>query len=100
MRRSRKSANFARLVPQDSYVAAASRHSVSQAAASVAGVYSSINYGVRPLAALVGGVLAVHVGLRVTFLVVAVGGSLSLLWFLASPIPRIKSLDMIDSLRA
>lgn len=62
----------------------------------VAGVYSSINYGVRPLAAIIGGLLATHVGLRATFLTAAVGGSLSLLWFLASPIPRIKTLDMID----
>jgi MFS family permease len=65
----------------------------------VVGVYSSINYGVRPLAALVGGILATHVGLRATFLIVAVGGSLSLLWFLVSPIPRIKTLDTIESLR-
>ena len=65
----------------------------------VAGVYSSINYGVRPLAALAGGILATHAGLRATFLTVAVGGSLSLLWFLASPMPRIKTLDTIDSLR-
>jgi MFS family permease len=65
----------------------------------VAGVYSSVNYGVRPVAALAGGLLADRIGLRATFLVVAVGGSLSLLWFLFSPIPRIKTLDMIDGLR-
>lgn len=65
----------------------------------VAGVYSSINYGVRPPAALIGGLLATHLGLRATFVTVAVGGSLSLLWFLTSPFPRIKSLDMIEDLR-
>jgi MFS family permease len=65
----------------------------------VTGVYSSINYGVRPLAAVIGGLLAAHIGLRATFVVVAIGGSLSLLWFLASPIPRIRTLGMIDDMR-
>ena len=65
----------------------------------VVGVYSSINYGIRPIAALIGGVLATHLGLRTTLLIAAVGGSLSVLWFLASPIPRIRTLDMIDGLR-
>ena len=64
----------------------------------VAGVYSSINYGVRPVAALLGGALATRIGLRATFVIAAVGGSLSLVWFLTSPIPRIKTLDMIDGL--
>lgn len=66
----------------------------------VSGIYSSINYGVRPMASLVGGVLAMQLGLRAIFLIVAVGGSLSLFWFLASPIPRIATLDQIDGLRA
>lgn len=58
----------------------------------VAGAYSTINYGVRPLGALAGGVLATLIGLRATLLVAAVGGALSLLWLLPSPIPRIRSL--------
>ena len=65
----------------------------------VSGVYSSVNYGIRPIGALTGGVLATHLGLRTTLLIAAVGGSLSVLWFLASPIPRIRTLDMIDGLR-
>ena len=67
--------------------------------ARVTGLYSSINYGVRPAAALVGGLLAAHVGLRATFLAVAVGGSLSLAWFLVSPIPRIKTIDDVRHAR-
>lgn len=58
----------------------------------VAGAYSTINYGVRPVGALVGGVLATLIGLRPTLLVAAVGGALSVLWLLPSPIPRIRSL--------
>lgn len=59
----------------------------------VAGAYSTINYGVRPVGAVVGGLLATFIGLRATLLVAAVGGALSLLWLLPSPIPRIRSLD-------
>ncbi|MFE7399183.1 hypothetical protein [Streptomyces sp. NPDC057557] len=58
----------------------------------VAGAYSTINYGIRPVGAIVGGLLATFVGLRPTLLIAAVGGALSLLWLLPSPIPRIRSL--------
>ncbi|MFD0021770.1 MFS transporter [Streptomyces sp. NPDC058382] len=58
----------------------------------VAGAYSTVNYGIRPVGAVVGGLLATVVGLRATLLVAAVGGALSLLWLLPSPIPRIHSL--------
>ncbi|MEU8703636.1 MFS transporter [Streptomyces sp. NPDC048565] len=58
----------------------------------VAGAYSTINYGIRPVGAIVGGLLATFVGLRTTLLIAAVGGALSLLWLLPSPIPRIRSL--------
>ncbi|MFC9243826.1 MFS transporter [Streptomyces sp. NPDC057136] len=58
----------------------------------VAGAYSTINYGIRPVGAIVGGLLATMVGLRATLLIAAVGGALSLLWLLPSPIPRIRSL--------
>ncbi|WP_371632754.1 MFS transporter [Streptomyces sp. NBC_01259] len=58
----------------------------------VAGAYSTINYGIRPVGAVVGGLLATLVGLRPTLLVAAVGGALSVLWLLPSPIPGIRSL--------
>ncbi|WP_440575442.1 MFS transporter [Streptomyces sp. AC154] len=58
----------------------------------VAGAYSTINYGIRPLGAVAGGLLATLVGLRPTLLVAAVGGALSVLWLLPSPIPGIRSL--------
>ncbi|MDV9177282.1 MFS transporter [Streptomyces sp. W16] len=58
----------------------------------VAGAYSTVNYGVRPLGALVGGGLATLVGLRVTLTVAAVGGALSVLWLIASPIPGTRVL--------
>lgn len=63
----------------------------------VAGAYSTINYGVRPVGAVAGGLLATFIGLRATLLVAAVGGALSLLWLLPSPIPRIRSLAPDDA---
>ncbi|MGW4378740.1 MFS transporter [Kitasatospora sp. NPDC004531] len=59
----------------------------------VSGAFATVNYGVRPLGALTGGLLGTTVGLRPALLVAAVGGTLSALWLLASPIPRIRSLD-------
>ncbi|MGW6215144.1 MFS transporter [Streptomyces sp. NPDC055109] len=58
----------------------------------VAGAYSTINYGSRPVGAVLGGLLATLIGLRATLLIGAVGGALSLLWLLPSPIPRIHAL--------
>ncbi|MEV0850184.1 MFS transporter [Streptomyces sp. NPDC049954] len=58
----------------------------------VAGAFTTVNYGIRPVGAVIGGLLATAVGLRTTLLIGAAGGTLSLLWLLSSPIPRIRSL--------
>lgn len=58
----------------------------------VTGAFGTVNYGVRPLGALAGGALATAFGLRATLVTVAVGGVLSVLWLLSSPIPGIRSL--------
>lgn len=62
----------------------------------VTGAYSTVNYGIRPLGALIGGALATTVGLRATLVTVAVGGVLSVLWLLPSPIPGIRLLTEVD----
>jgi MFS family permease len=62
----------------------------------VAGAYSTVNYGIRPVSAVIGGLLATLIGLRVTLLVAAVGGVSSLLWLLPSPIPHVRSLTPPD----
>ncbi|WP_406287066.1 MFS transporter [Streptomyces sp. NBC_00209] len=59
----------------------------------VAGAFGTVNYGVRPVGAVAGGALATFLGLRPTLLTAAVGGCLSLLWLLPSPIPRIRDLE-------
>ncbi|MFE7752103.1 MFS transporter [Streptomyces sp. NPDC057428] len=58
----------------------------------IAGAFSTINYGIRPVGAVAGGLLATGIGLRATLFVAALGGVMSLLWLLPSPIPHIRSL--------
>jgi MFS family permease len=59
----------------------------------VAGVFSTINYGSRPLGAVIGGLLGSWIGVRPTLLLAAAGGTLCCLWLLPSPIPRIRQLS-------
>lgn len=62
----------------------------------VVGAFSSINYGVRPLGAVIGGLLGTWIGVRETLLVSAVGGLFAVLWLLPSPIIRTKSLEGLE----
>ena len=59
----------------------------------VSGAYTTVNYGIRPLGALVGGVLAGTIGMRPTLLVAAIGGAMSVIWLVASPVLGIRSLE-------
>jgi len=63
----------------------------------VAGAYSTINYGIRPLGALVGGLLGELLGLRPTMAIAGVGGVLSVLWLLPSPVTRVRSLADLET---
>jgi MFS family permease len=65
--------------------------------ARVSGAFSAVNYGVRPLGAVTGGVLATWIGLRPTLLIAAVGGALCVLWLWGSPVLRARSLDDLPS---
>jgi MFS family permease len=51
-----------------------------------------VNYGVRPIGALLGGILGSTIGLRPTLWIAAVGGALGVLWLVASPTPRLREL--------
>jgi MFS family permease len=59
----------------------------------VSGAFSAVNYGIRPLGALTGGLLATLVGLRPTLWFAAVGGSLCVLWLRGSGVPGARTLD-------
>ncbi len=56
----------------------------------VSGAYSAVNYGCRPLGALVGGWLGSGIGMRPTLLTAGICGALGSLWLLLSPISGIK----------
>lgn len=58
------------------------------------GAYRFVNYGTRPLGALLGGVLGGAIGLRETLWVSVVGSSLGVLFLLFSPMPRIREDDL------
>jgi MFS family permease len=56
------------------------------------GALRFVNMGVRPLGALVGGVLGSTIGLRPTLLIAAAAGVAGILWLFPSPIPRLIDL--------
>ncbi|MFL5897087.1 MAG: MFS transporter [Solirubrobacterales bacterium] len=60
--------------------------------ARVSGAFLLVNYGVRPIGALAGGLLATAVGLQATMWVTAIGALAGVLWLLPSPMPRLRDL--------
>jgi MFS family permease len=58
----------------------------------VTGAFQSVDYGVRPLGALVGGALGGWIGLRPTLWIATVGAIAGVLWLLPSPMPRLRTL--------
>jgi MFS family permease len=59
----------------------------------VTGAFQAVNYGTRPLGALLGGLLGTTVGLRPALWVATVGGVGGALLLLPSPLPRFKMPD-------
>ena len=60
--------------------------------ARVSGAYMVVNYGVRPLGALVGGALGTWIGLRPALWIGAAGAILGALWLLPSPVLGLRDL--------
>lgn len=60
--------------------------------ARVSGGFLLVNYGVRPVGALAGGLLATAIGLQATMWVAAGGALAGVLWLLPSPVPRLREL--------
>jgi MFS family permease len=58
----------------------------------VSGAYTFVNYGVRVLGALAGGLLGSAIGLRPALWIGAAGALLGVLWLLPSPVPRLREL--------
>ena len=60
--------------------------------ARVSGAYTFVNYGIRVLGSLLGGLLGAWIGLRETLWVGAAGAMLGVLFLLWSPVPRLRRL--------
>jgi MFS family permease len=52
--------------------------------------FNTVNYGVRPIGALLGAALGAAIGLRPALVLMAAGAVLGVLWLLASPTPRLR----------
>ncbi|GAA3000868.1 MFS transporter [Actinokineospora diospyrosa] len=50
-----------------------------------------VNWSMKPLGAVLGGVLGEHIGLRATIWVAVAGGAVGAVWMLLSPIRRVRS---------
>jgi MFS family permease len=62
------------------------------------GAFSTVNYGVRPIGAVVGGILGTTIGVRPTLALAAVGMALSCLWLIASPIRAVRKMEQLDDI--
>jgi MFS family permease len=60
----------------------------------VFGAYRFVNYGTRPIGAVLGGILGGAIGLRETLWISVIGSSLGVLFLLFSPMPRIREEDL------
>jgi MFS family permease len=59
------------------------------------GAFRFINYGVRPIGALLGGALGTAIGVRETLVVSAIGGALGVLFLVGSRILRLRDLPEV-----
>ncbi len=64
--------------------------------ARVSGAYMVVNYGVRPIGALLGGALGTWIGLRPTLWIATVGAIAGVLWLLPSPFLRLRELPEME----
>jgi predicted MFS family arabinose efflux permease len=60
--------------------------------ARAAGSFRFVNYGVRPLGALLGGALGTVLGLQTTLWIGVLGALLGVVWLFFSPIPRLREV--------
>jgi hypothetical protein len=64
----------------------------------VSGAYRMINYGIRPLGAVLGGVLGASVGLTPTLWIAVGGACLSVLFLIGSPILQMRPVERAQAL--
>ncbi len=62
----------------------------------VAGAFSSVNYGIRPLGAVVGGLSGTTIGVGPTMVVAALGGAVAFLWLVRSPVISTRGIAELE----
>jgi MFS family permease len=60
--------------------------------ARIAGAHRTVNYGIRPIGALLGGALGAAIGVVPTLWIATVGAVISVLFLLPSPIPKMRQI--------
>jgi predicted MFS family arabinose efflux permease len=60
--------------------------------ARTAGTFRFVNYGIRPIGALLGGALGTVLGLQTALWIGVLGALLGVLWLVFSPIPRLRAV--------
>jgi MFS family permease len=63
----------------------------------VIGAFTSINYGIRPVGAILGGILGDLLGVRPTLVVAGLGGMIACCWLFGSPIISTATIDELDA---
>jgi predicted MFS family arabinose efflux permease len=56
------------------------------------GAFRTVNYGIRPVGATLGGLLGSAIGVRETLFIVTIAPLLGILWLLWSPVIRLREL--------
>jgi predicted MFS family arabinose efflux permease len=60
--------------------------------ARMSATFKFVNYGIRPIGALLGGALGTVIGLETTLWIGVVGALAGVIWLLFSPIPRLRAV--------
>ncbi|MET7834689.1 MFS transporter [Micromonospora sediminicola] len=60
------------------------------------GARRTVNYGIRPVGALIGGALGATMGLEPAVWIAVTGGLLGVVWIVFSPVPRLRTLPEPD----
>jgi predicted MFS family arabinose efflux permease len=62
-----------------------------------AGAYATVNYGIRPLGALLGGLLGEWVGVPATLVIAGVGGCFGVIFLWRSPVMGIRRVEDLEA---
>jgi len=63
----------------------------------VSGAFQAVNYGIRPVGALAGGLLGTYLGIRTTLWIAAAGGTIGFLLLLPGQLPKFTMPDLSES---